>query len=336
LINPNGIVPKLTHQSRKKSAFRDVHGILLLDKPRGLSSNQALQKARWLFNARKAGHTGSLDPMATGLLPICFGEATKIAGHLLGAHKAYAAELKLGATTNTDDAEGEIQLTRPLRELESATIEAALSTLRGNIVQTPPAYSAIKQGGVPLYKRARRGEDVQVPSRNVEIHQLILLGHEADRMNLHVECGSGTYIRSLARDLGEKLGCGAHLTALRREWVAPFFAPTMYTLAQLEEILADGGLVQLDALLLPLEQGLAVLPALKLSVEESTQLKQGKRFIQTSIVDQSLCRALDEQDRLVALVEIDAHGEVRVRRGFNFAADESTTGHETLGMRPAE
>ena len=295
---------------------RDIHGILLLDKPQGLSSNQALQRVRRLYNARKAGHTGSLDPLATGLLPVCFGEATKIAGYLLGSRKAYEAELRLGATTTTDDAEGDVVATRPVPELAGAAIETALATLRGRITQTPPAYSAIKQGGVALYKRARRGEDVQVPPREVEVFRLELVGHETDRIRLHVECGSGTYIRSIARDLGERLGCGAHLTSLRRTWVDPFRCPAMYTLAQLEHVLDEQGLAGLDALMLPLESALDALPALHVAPEQGLALRQGKRFTQTGLGATALCRALDSANRLVALVEIDPAGEVRVLRGF--------------------
>jgi len=302
-----------------KRVYRDVDGILLLDKPQGLSSNQALQKVRHLFEAKKAGHTGSLDPLATGLLPICFGEATKIAGYLLGSRKAYAAQCRLGVTTTTDDAEGETLSTRAVPTLSDADIDAALAALRGRIVQTPPVYSAIKQGGVALYKRARRGEDVQVPSREVEVARLDLMGRDRDTLHLHVECGSGTYVRSLARDLGERLGCGAHLTALRRVWVEPFTSPQMHTLENLERIKAEGGLGALDRLLLPLETGLAGMPALTVSTEQAVLLKQGKRLTQMALLDQSLCRALDSDGRLVALVEIDAYGEVRVRRGFNAA-----------------
>jgi len=302
-----------------KRVYRDVDGILLLDKPPGLSSNQALQKARHLFEAKKAGHTGSLDPLATGLLPICFGEATKIAGYLLGSRKAYAAQCRLGVTTTTDDAEGETLSTRAVPTLSDADIDAALAALRGRIVQTPPVYSAIKQGGVALYKRARRGEDVQVPSREVEVARLDLMGRDRDTLHLHVECGSGTYVRSLARDLGERLGCGAHLTALRRVWVEPFTSPQMHTLENLERIKAEGGPGALDRLLLPLETGLAGMPALTVSTEQAVLLKQGKRLTQMALLDQSLCRALDSDGRLVALVEIDAYGEVRVRRGFNAA-----------------
>ena len=295
---------------------RNVTGILLFDKPQGLSSNQALQRVRRLYNARKAGHTGSLDPLATGLLPICFGEATKIAGYLLGSRKAYEAELRLGATTTTDDAEGEVVATRPVPALTDAAIEVGLGTLRGRITQTPPAYSAIKQGGVALYKRARRGEDVQVPAREVEIFRLDLLGHDADRIRLHVECGSGTYIRSIARDLGERLGCGAHLTSLRRTWVDPFRQPEMYGPAQLEQELERHGLAGLDALMLPLESALDALPALQLEPGQELALRQGKRFTQAALGATTLCRALDSGNRLVALVEIDPVGEVRVLRGF--------------------
>lgn len=304
--------------------YRDLSGILLLDKPQGLSSNQALQRVRRLFGARKAGHTGSLDPMATGLLPICFGEATKIAGYLLGSRKAYEAEVRLGMTTTTDDAEGEVVSTRPVPALTEASIEAALCTLRGRIRQTPPAYSAIKQGGVALYKRARRGEDVQVPEREVEVFRLELVGHEGDRLRLHVECASGTYVRSLARDLGERLGCGAHLVALRRTWVDPFVRPSMHRLEELEQILNEGGQAGLDTRLLPLESALEALPALQVTPEQGLQLRQGKRFMQSQAGPAALCRALDERSQLVALVEIAPGGEVRVVRGFADQAGDAT------------
>lgn len=304
-----------------KPARRAVNGILLLDKPAGISSNRALQLAKRLFNADKAGHTGSLDPLATGLLPICFGEATKIAGYLLGSRKAYAARCRLGTTTTTDDADGEIVLTRPVPELDDAVIDAALAHLRGRIVQVPPAYSAIKQGGVPLYKRARRGEDVVVPSREVEIHDLKLERREGDVLDLHVECGSGTYVRSLARDLGESLGCGAHLTTLRRLWVDPFREPVMHTLDELERAAGEGGTAALDRLLLPLERGLTGLPALTLSDADAQRLRHGQRFSIPGHAPMPLCRALDAQGRLLALAQVDADATVHVLRGFNLPAD---------------
>jgi len=297
-----------------RSKFRDISGILLLDKPPGLSSNQALQKARHLFGAKKAGHTGSLDPLATGLLPICFGEATKIAGYLLGARKAYAAQCRLGVTTTTDDAEGEVVRTRMVPELDDARIESALAGLRGRIVQIPPAYSAIKQGGVPLYKRARRGEEVEVPSREVEVHAFDLVKRSGDLLTLHVECASGTYVRSLARDLGEKLGCGAHLTALRREWVEPFKQPAMHTLGELEQALVDG--VELDSLLLPLQSGLQAMPRIELDEIQEARLRHGQTVHIDSAVAADQACAFGRGGRPVALVAIDTAGAVRILRGF--------------------
>ena len=302
------------------SEYRDVSGILLLDKPRGLSSNQALQKVRRLFGARKAGHTGSLDPLATGLLPICFGEATKIAGYLLGSRKAYDAELRLGATTDTDDAEGTPLQTRPVPTLDDAAIEAALAPLRGRIVQTPPPYSAIKQAGVPLYKRARRGEDVQAPPREVEVHRLDLVENKGELLRFYVECGSGTYVRSLARDLGETLGCGAHLTALRRVWVDPFVQPEMVTLESLEQDKAQGGFAALDRLLLPLEAGLTALPLVRLDATQVQRLRHGQRLTLAGITSSPLCRAVDDNERLIALIAVGVNGEITVRRGFNPSA----------------
>lgn len=296
--------------------WRDVHGILLLDKPSGTSSNQALQQARRIFRAAKAGHTGSLDPLATGLLPLCFGEATKIAGWLLGARKAYRAEVLLGITTTTADAEGEPLVVRPVPPLDAAALEAALATLRGHIVQVPPVYSALKQNGVPLYKRARRGEDVQAPPREVDVFRLDLIAHAGNRLVLDVECGSGTYVRSLATDLGERLGCGAHLTSLRRLWVEPFREPAMFTLDRLRK-LAEQGNAFLNATLLPLDAGLAALPAIQLGPDEARRFSQGQALALR--VTPGPCRVYGE-GRLLALGEADADGVLRVRRGLNLPA----------------
>lgn len=307
--------------SKKKdpTPWRDVHGILLLDKPRGLSSNQALQKARRLFLAAKGGHTGSLDPMATGLLPLCFGEATKIAGYLLGAAKAYRAQVQLGATTTTADADGEVVERRPVPALTPEAIEAVLAPLRGRIVQVPPVYSAIKLAGVPLYRRARDGEDVSAAPREVEIHRLELLCLDGDVLELAVECGSGTYVRSLARDIGEALGCGGHLTALRRSWVDPFRAPRMHTLDALERLLVTEGREAIDALLLDTDAGLADLPARRLDAEQAQRLAQGQPVPGLGAAA-ALCRVQDAAGHLLALGEVDAAGVLRVRRGLNLPA----------------
>jgi tRNA pseudouridine55 synthase len=299
----------------KKSNKRDVHGILLFDKPQGLSSNQALQIVRRLFGAAKAGHTGSLDPLATGLLPICFGEATKIAGLLLGSHKAYVTEAKLGETTETDDAEGAIVQTRAVPELDDATIEAALATLTGRITQIPPAYSAIKQGGEPLYRRVRRGETVEVPEREVDVHAFRLTGRAPSMLTLEVECGSGTYVRSLVRDLGERLGCGAHVVSLRRLRVEPFLAPRMVTLEALEALAASGGTAALDALLMPLEAGLTGYPQVAVDEAAAARLRHGQ-VVDAPGTPEGQRVALDPAGNAVALVESDGW-RLRSLRGFN-------------------
>lgn len=295
--------------------FRDLHGILLLDKPLGLSSNQALQAARRLLRAEKGGHTGALDPLATGLLPLCFGEATKIAGNLLGSRKAYVAECRLGATTTTADLEGEVLHQRPVPPLDDAIIEAALARLRGRIVQVPPVYSALKQDGEPLYVKARRGESVQVPPREVEVYRLDLLSRTPDSLRLHVECGSGTYVRSLAVDLGESLGCGAHLTSLRRLWVEPFREPVMVTLEQLQQA-AEQGDAAMDALVLPLAAGLADWPALHLDAAQGLGVSQGRQIHVAGVVAGRYA-AFAPDGRPLAMCEIDVEGKLRIQRGFN-------------------
>ncbi|BDU16178.1 tRNA pseudouridine(55) synthase TruB [Lysobacter auxotrophicus] len=262
--------------TKAKTRFRPLDGILLLDKPQGLSSNQALQQARHLFRAEKGGHTGSLDPLATGLLPLCFGEATKIAGLLLGSAKAYETTAVLGLTTDSDDADGAPLLERTVPELNDAAIEAALAPLRGPIRQRAPIYSALKQGGEPLYAKARRGEAIEAPERDVVVHRLDVLERDGPRLRLHVECGSGTYVRSLVRDLGEALGCGAHVATLRRLWVDPFRAPRMITLEALRAMRESDGEAAIDGLLLPIEAGLSQFPRVDLDAASTRRLGQGQ------------------------------------------------------------
>jgi tRNA pseudouridine55 synthase len=309
-----------------RSVFRRLDGTLLLDKPRGLSSNQALQRVRRLLRAEKGGHTGSLDPLATGLLPLCFGEATKLAGSLLGARKAYQVEAQLGATTDTDDADGVVLRERPLPELDDTRVEAALAPLTGRILQRAPVYSALKQGGEPLYARARRGEAIQAPERMVEVHALRLLGRDGARLRLHVDCGSGTYVRSLVRDLGEALGCGAHVTALRRLWVEPFREPDMATLERLEALAAQGE----DALLrrlLPVEAGLADFERVEVDAAAARRLAQGQCLRGPEHAGAAATVALFGADgQALGLGERDAQG-LRPRRLFSWAA--------ALGQPPA-
>jgi tRNA pseudouridine55 synthase len=301
---------------RQRPGARDLHGILLLDKPLGLSSNKALQMALAILRAAKGGHTGALDPLATGLLPLCFGEATKIAGSLLGSRKAYVAECRLGITTTTADREGEVVDQRPVPALDDAVIEAALSPLRGRITQIPPVYSALKQDGEPLYLKARRGESVQAPPREVEVDRLELVSRAGDILTLHVECGSGTYIRSLAVDLGESLGCGAHLTALRRLWVDPFREPVMVTLDQLRAA-AEQGEEVVDRLVLPLAAGVSDLPALHFDPTASLAVSQGRQIEWPDGAPRERSAAFANDGRLLALVDCDEQGRVHILRGFN-------------------
>jgi tRNA pseudouridine55 synthase len=296
--------------------WRPVDGILLLDKPAGLSSNRALQRVRRIYAAAKGGHTGSLDPLATGLLPICLGEATKIAGLLLGAAKGYETACRLGMTTSTDDADGEPLLTRSVPAFERATIERAMSGLRGSILQHPPVYSALKQAGVPMYRRARRGEAVETVARRIEVRALDLLGHADGLLHLRIECGAGTYVRSLVRDLGERLGCGAHVVALRRTWADPFREPRLFTMAELEAA-EERGFEALDGLLLPIECGLAGQASVSMDAEGAALLRQGQALRVPESGDAGPRVVLDEAGRVVALGAVTADGLLRPMRVFN-------------------
>lgn len=303
---------------KPRTRFRPLDGLLLLDKPAGLSSNQALQRVRHLFRAEKAGHTGSLDPLATGLLPVCFGEATKIAGLLLGKRKAYAAEVRLGMVTDTDDADGQVLRERPVPALDRVAIEAVLPAFLGRIRQRPPIYSALKQGGEPLYAKARRGESIEVPEREVEVERIDVTGVSGDRLQIEVVCGSGTYIRSLARDLGELLGCGGHITVLRRLWVEPFMVPQMYTLDALQAK-ASAGDADLEACLLPIEAGLVGWPNVTVDAESVRRLGQG----QAVTVGAGAVGSVDIRDvggRSLGLGEMDERGVLRPKRLFRWAA----------------
>lgn len=250
---------------------RQVDGVLLLDKPSGISSNAALQKARWLFNAAKAGHTGTLDPMATGLLPLCFGEATKFAGELLDADKSYRATLKLGMTTDTADADGKVLETRPV-SINETQWRAATADFCGEIEQIPPMHSALKRDGKPLYEYARAGIEVEREARKVTIHALKLLDFSGDRFTLRVSCSKGTYVRSLAMDIGAALGCGAHLCGLRRTRIGAFELDAAVTLAALEACEFEAR----AAMLAPVDALLAVHARIVLDAEQAQGLLQGR------------------------------------------------------------
>jgi tRNA pseudouridine55 synthase len=285
---------------RPRTVWRRLDGIVLLDKPAGMSSSAALQRVRHLLRADKGGHTGALDPLATGLLPLCFGEATKIAGYLLGANKAYETVAVLGRTTDTDDADGELLRERPVPALDPQPIEAALAPLRGAIQQVPPIYSALKREGEALYVRARRGEQLELEARPVEVHGLELVAIEDNCLRLRIECGSGTYVRSLVRDLGEALGCGAHVRVLRRLWVDPFRQPAMLSIEQIAE--QSAGVPDVPWLL-PLEAGLQGFPRLEVSAEHAHQIRRGQRPPGYSDAPAGALAAFAPDGRAVALVE---------------------------------
>ncbi len=301
---------------RPRTQFRPLDGIVLLDKPGGMSSNQALQRVRHLFRAAKGGHTGALDPLATGLLPLCFGEATKIAGLLLGASKAYRTVARLGITTDTDDADGRPLLRRSVEHVSAAAIEALLAEFTGDIRQRPPAYSALKRDGEPLYVKARRGEQIEIAERDAQVFSLRLTHFDVDRFELDIECASGTYVRSLVRDLGERLGCGAHVEQLRRHWVAPFHSPTMFTLEQITELAAAGDTAIAESLL-PIESALIGMPRIELDTPQSARLQQGQCF--PVVGEMGLALALDPAGRPLGLVDVEADGMVRIRRLFVIA-----------------
>ncbi|WP_111658117.1 tRNA pseudouridine(55) synthase TruB [Isoalcanivorax indicus] len=259
----------------RKRRGRDINGILLLDKPPGVTSNGALQVVKRLFAAAKAGHTGSLDPLATGMLPICFGEATKFSQYLLDADKSYRVTARLGVTTDTGDADGEVRDTRPVTA-DAATVERTLMTFLGDIEQIPSMYSAIKHQGQPLYKLARQGIEVERQPRQVTIHRLEVLGQDGDDLHFEVDCTKGTYVRSLVEDLGEALGCGAHVTLLRRLSAGPYPTDGMLTLDELGSLKEEGGFEALDARLLPVETAVADWPQVKLGRDAAFYLCQGQ------------------------------------------------------------
>ena len=253
--------------------FRQLDGVLLFDKPLELSSNTALQKIRRLFQAEKAGHTGTLAPLATGLLPICFGEATKFSNALLDADKTYRALLRLGQTTTTGDAEGEITAEHPV-EVTQAEVDAVLEKFRGEIQQLPPMHSALKHQGKPLYEYIRKGETIERELRDVVIHELLLNSFSGDEMDITVRCSKGTYIRTLAEDIGAALGCGAHLIGLRRTAIAHFDLSNSYTLQQLAAMSDE----ERDACILPLESLMPDMPRLQLDAVQVQRLAQGQRL----------------------------------------------------------
>jgi tRNA pseudouridine55 synthase len=285
-----------------------VDGALLLDKPVGLSSNAALQSAKRIYGAAKAGHAGTLDPLASGLLLVLFGEATKFAGPLLDADKEYLARVKLGERTATGDAEGRVLEAREVAFSEK-DLQAALVRFRGEIEQVPPMHSALKQGGTPLYRLARRGEQVERAPRRVRISELELLGREGDLLELRVVCSKGTYIRVLAEDIGEALGCGAHLAALRRTGAGRFRIDQATSLPELQGLGASG----LAARLVSLPRLVEDLPHAELGAAEEARLRQGQA-LKISGLDPGLCAVVRPDGALIGLGSADGMGSLKPLR----------------------
>ena len=261
--------------AKRRPRGRDLNGILLLDKSSGVSSNGALQMAKKMFAAAKAGHTGSLDPLATGMLPICFGEATKFSQFLLESDKSYRVTARLGVTTETGDADGDVVETTDVTASPDQ-IEAALLSFKGDIEQIPSMYSAIKHEGVPLYKLAREGKTVERKPRPVTIYDLRILRIDGDEVEFEVDCSKGTYVRSLVEDTGAILGCGGHVTALHRLSAGPYPSERMLTLEQLGKIKETGGFKAIDELLLPLSTSVADWPRVELGDNAAYYLQQGQ------------------------------------------------------------
>lgn len=284
---------------------RRVDGVLLLDKPAGMTSNAALQKARWLLNAAKAGHTGTLDPMATGLLPLCFGEATKFAGELLTAGKRYAATLRLGVRTDTADAEGQVLETRPVA-VTREQVEVALARFRGDILQVPPMHSALKRDGRPLYEYARKGIEVERKPREVSIFKLDILKFDVDRLDFDVDCSKGTYVRSLAEDIGAALGCGAHLTALRRTRIGNLRLEDAVTLEALEALPPEARYT----LLRPADALLEELPRLDLDEAAALRFSHGQSVGGAEGRPNGRLRVYAEDGRFLGLATVSPEGLV--------------------------
>ncbi|EPF13960.1 tRNA pseudouridine synthase B [Cedecea davisae] len=306
--------------SRPRRRGRDIHGVLLLDKPQGLSSNDALQKVKRLYNANRAGHTGALDPLATGMLPICLGEATKFSQYLLDSDKRYRVIARLGQRTDTSDADGTVVEERPVNFSEQALADA-LESFRGETQQIPSMYSALKYQGKPLYEYARQGIEVPRESRAIVVYELLFIRHEGNELELEVHCSKGTYIRTIIDDLGEKLGCGAHVTFLRRLAVSKYPVERMVTLEQLNELIEQAHRQEiapselLDPLLMPMDSPASDFPVVNLLSEVAVYFKNGQPVRVNGVPAEGLVRVTEgEEHKFIGMAEIDDDGRVAPRR----------------------
>lgn len=299
--------------SRPRRPKRKVNGILLFDKPVGYSSNQALQFARFRYQAEKAGHTGSLDPLATGLLPICFGHATKVSGLLLDSDKRYIATARIGEKTNTGDGEGQVVARSDASKLTRDALIAALPAFTGPIQQVPPMHSAIRLDGQRLYELARQGLEIEREAREVTIYSLDLLDFSEGQVVLDVRCSKGTYIRTLLEDIAAAVGQVTHLTGLRRYEVAPFLSPRMVTVAEIESV-TNEGYTGLDALLTPLAQAFSHWPNIRIDAARAHRMANGHSVRVADALNPGQVAVLDEAGDMLCLAEIDAEGRVAPKR----------------------
>jgi len=296
---------------------RPVDGILVLDKPLGESSNHALQKAKRLYFAAKAGHTGSLDPLATGVLPLCFGEATKFSQYLLDADKTYESTFVLGTRRDTGDAEGQILAQMDASAISQSDVATALKAFEGTIEQVPSMFSAIKQNGQPLYKLARKGVEVERKARQVTIRSLQLLAFRAGKapeVDIRLECSKGTYVRSLAEDLGSALECGGYVSALRRTAAGPFSLENSVTLETLEALKANEKLADMDALLAPADAALGALPLVRLTESGGFYLRQGQPVMVPNAPCDGIVRVALETGEFLGVGEVLDDGRIAPRR----------------------
>lgn len=298
---------------RRHRQGRPVNGVVLLDKPVGQTSNQALQAVKRVFGAQKAGHTGSLDPLASGMLPICLGEATKLSGFLLDADKHYQVSCKLGELTSTGDAEGEVVARNPVPDLNGDQIERVLCQFRGEIEQTPPMYSALKHRGRRLYELARAGVEVEREPRRIHIRRLDLLQHGGDELALDVHCSKGTYVRTLVVDIGEALGCGAHVSALRRLGVEPYLDCEMATPETLERLSSEGR-ERLDELIRAPDSAVQAWPQVRLNEDMARFVRHGQPVLVPRAPLAGWVRMYQGDASFIGVGVIDDNGRVAPRR----------------------
>ncbi len=299
--------------ARRRNKGRPLDGLLLLNKAAGETSNASLQKVKRLYNAQKAGHTGSLDPLATGMLPICFGEATKFSQFLLDADKSYRVTGKLGERTETADADGEVIETRPVN-ISEKQLRDVMDCFRGEIEQIPSMYSALKFQGKPLYKYAREGIEIEREPRKVNIFEMALVNFESPYFTMEVECSKGTYIRNLVEDMGDKLACGAHVTALHRNWAGCFESEEMISLHTIQQIFDDKGFTGIDELLMPTDELTMDFPAVELTEDMMHYMLHGQALQVADSPMEGLVRIYGPDNFFLGVGEIDDDGKVAPKR----------------------